>query len=1778
MADKKQPKLPVLPLDLQLLNTMEPSAGSLDPSVRNMEVSNMPLELTSRPLILHSQSQSTSSVSSRASAVRYVSSSSVGESFGHTNVRNPSSKVRADLANISNISIVGGSFPPSANLSQRPRPAVSFYPGANKPVYQKQDLLRQKSEPIHLLASDPMFQKPLENVNLTYSNNKMNTSPIKDATRSQLGHKVQHVDQLGHKLNLIPVDKPPPRVNLNNVIQLQNSQASPLDHITLGIPLPKNQRFNSLLDNLVPVSLPQSPVINQNQSQKPVTQTLVPTSHNQTRHNLVPNHSQKLAPLDPKQLGSLLPVSQNHAVSLLPVHHDQTSSFVQQASNQSPPGGSKSQRVIVTKNLITEKSSGPRPTSYSRKGAQKSLLTSGNKGPRVPCSVSGLSVSSMPDLVARTLNLNKTSPTIERRKQAVKSVNKASVVQKSEGLLNVNCFVNNVAESYGGNTTSTAHGDSDSDEMELLNTVEEEARGKPLTKECATIGKKYYSERKLMRRYVDTRMSSASDDSGVEEEVTETDLSMMLKVHIKRKKRKEELLTNFDKLSSPQPHIEIRGRGRNGRGRGRPTKMEKGSSIDQLNVKRHRLWLAIMKKEIGKAMKARNYNTKEKAGSSKRIATACMRAQRQRAMASQKAMKDAVWRAKRLTREMQTHWRKFEREEKQQKKAKDKVATEQRKMDIDILEAKRQQRKLNFLITQTELYAHFMAKKMGQGVEEQEGDILARLNSDVSDERLRAMDDYDEVKMKEKAKMGAKGAADRHAADRVKHDSSVVKHDNHVLKESMNMQLSMSEAAENAGDRPQPSMFQGTLKPYQLKGMNWLCSLYDQGINGILADEMGLGKTVQALAFLAHVAETYGVWGPFLVITPASTLHNWQQEVARFLPEFKTVPYWGSPQERKVLRGFWTTTNLHTKSASFHLVVTSYQIVITDFKYFSRHAWQYMVLDEAQAIKSASSQRWKMLLEFKCRGRLLLSGTPIQNTMAELWSLLHFVMPALFDSHDEFSEWFSKDIEGHIDGSRGKVDEKQMSRLHLILKPFMLRRIKKDVEHELTDKIEVLLYCPLTIRQRLLYSALKQNIRLEELIAGLGLVGGSVGGGVSSLMNLVMQFRKVCNHPELFERREAKSPFLSSIPQLTLPRLLILGKPKCHAHSPRHSVFRADRVHSSLKNTLTTTEYLEVSESPYSFLRFCDIVPGEAEQLSTNLYRRWLHAAKRTANSLSQAYSWSKDSSTSSPLSLLLPIPHVPPDLIFTGQSSQFLAHRDLTISSMPETVSHRLIRSRLLPTNLLLPGSEDDGSMLTLPEHPHVPHPPIVRHCVPTPCPSFLHYLTPRATALPIQPYSHSRSAEYQVEDHLRVWVGPESSSCGYEELQHGRHATSDLSVLNYHPNPRGGLEASSPPHGWSGIVIPDKQSLISDAGKLFVLDSLLARLKEGGHRVLIYSQMTRMIDLLEEYMSHRQYSYMRLDGSSKIHERRDMVADFQQRQDIFVFLLSTRAGGLGINLTAADTVIFYDSDWNPTVDQQAMDRAHRLGQTRQVTVYRLICKGTIEERILQRAREKSEIQRMVIQGGSFKGKGGDLKPKEVVSLLLDDDEIEKRCRLKAEEEERLEEEKRSGKRPAGQAKNKVKKVKVEEETVEIEGGFEHTKIGDSVIKKSTSEDYLDGPKPLFDFAGDKMGPRKVKGRGGGKRGRPRGSPRGVGRAMDGGVCRGMASDSDGGHQSEDLENLANSPRRGPGRPKRGGIGSALPQGSKLPVVLKNLKGSLPKVVNSHEIKTDFGFYKQAQ
>ncbi|XP_043490017.1 chromatin-remodeling ATPase INO80 isoform X2 [Polistes fuscatus] len=1052
--------------------------------------------------------------------------------------------------------------------------------------------------------------------------------------------------------------------------------------------------------------------------------------------------------------------------------------------------------------------------------------------------------------------------------------------------------------------------------------------------------------------------------------------------------------------------------------RPRGRKKHNNKSPEVMAIRRRKIWVMMSKKELGKVQRAKINNHKEMLISCKKVAQHCMKHWRQKAMQSQKNMKETIWRAKRLTREMQSYWKRYDRVERETRRRLEKEAEEQRKMDVELIEAKRQQRKLNFLITQTELYAHFMSRKLGKASPEEQLRILNQLDEEKNP-RLIGIDDYDSEVMKQKAKKNATEAFDYEKARTKQFDTAAA-----------SQELRLSDTPENL-EHPQPTIFKGNLKGYQLKGMNWLANLYDQGISGILADEMGLGKTVQSIAFLCHVAERYSVWGPFLIISPASTLHNWQQEMARFVPVFKVVPYWGNPQERKILRQFWDTKDLHTKEASFHVVITSYQLVITDYKYFNRIKWQYMILDEAQAIKSTSSMRWKLLLGFSCRNRLLLSGTPIQNSMAELWALLHFIMPTLFDSHDEFNEWFSKDIESHAENKTG-IDEKHLSRLHMILKPFMLRRIKKDVENELSDKIEVMVYCPLTTRQKLLYSALKKKIRIEDLLHY------TVGGGdttpndknfTSNLMNLVMQFRKVCNHPELFERRDAKSPFFMNTQSFEMPALLYtegllhLALPsKNHLLYNKLFIFATAYIHKALHGENQNGLHGNI----FSFSRFINLSPMELNKIFITgiLFRLCLTMIMEKKMRMIRYWNdWYVDDRPLVPKEQMLLLPRkietssqTISDIIFTEkilEGEGLYTHTTHTIHSMPETVAHRILRSskktaiQMLKKGVSSTKTEqgEEIKLTLLPEHPHLPRPSIFRFCQQTTIPAFVHDNYPKVQANPRKLYVSNSSAACAWRRHedcggpfgqTLLWFGYEraiSLSESQDNLNmRVKHRTSTFSY-----EPLGGLSACNPINGWSNIIVPDKQTLVTDAGKLSVLDSLLRRLKEQGHRVLIYSQMTKMIDLLEEYMYHRKHTFMRLDGSSKISDRRDMVADFQKRADIFVFLLSTRAGGLGINLTAADTVIFYDSDWNPTVDQQAMDRAHRLGQTKQVTVYRLICKGTIEERILQRAREKSEIQRMVISGGNFKP--DTLKPKEVVSLLLDDEEIEAKYSQRSEE-----------------------------------------------------------------------------------------------------------------------------------------------------------------------------------
>ena len=394
--------------------------------------------------------------------------------------------------------------------------------------------------------------------------------------------------------------------------------------------------------------------------------------------------------------------------------------------------------------------------------------------------------------VSRTNNLPTTKKPARPRAKSKKEQQKAKM-QKLESNLNVQQILSVIDKKFTNNHKLTCN---DSEvEREYLTSLEKEARGEVLTAEMVSTEDNYYRLHKVCR-YIDLNNFSDDSDQSLSGHINDSYLHNMMKKHLKRKRRKQTLLIIPDQDLEGGQGLDLKMlKGTKGRGRANRSDKTGGAVSDQASVRRHKLWLSIMKKEVSKAGKARNYNSKEKMANAKRLATGCMRVQRVRAMESQRAMKEAFWRAKRLTREMQAHWKKYEREEKQQKKAKEKAAQEQRKHDIELLEAKRQQRKLNFLITQTELYAHFMAGKLGHQSEDTEKMILSRLESDVTDARLQQLDDYDEVEAKAKARESASIAAEKQENMKRNYDEKCGN-------------LNMSEAADHAGDRPQPSIFQ----------------------------------------------------------------------------------------------------------------------------------------------------------------------------------------------------------------------------------------------------------------------------------------------------------------------------------------------------------------------------------------------------------------------------------------------------------------------------------------------------------------------------------------------------------------------------------------------------------------------------------------------------------------------------------------------------------------------------------------------------------------------------------------------------------------------------------------------------------------------------------------------------------------------------------------------------------------------------------------------------------
>ncbi|CAN0907835.1 Chromatin-remodeling ATPase INO80 [Linum grandiflorum] len=1046
------------------------------------------------------------------------------------------------------------------------------------------------------------------------------------------------------------------------------------------------------------------------------------------------------------------------------------------------------------------------------------------------------------------------------------------------------------------------------------------------------------------------------------------------------------------------------------------------SVIEREEIERiRRVWVDIAK-SMPKHQKTFFNDIRKYQNEAKKRSENCQREVKLKVSRSLKLMRTAALRTRKLSRDMLLFWKRVDKEMAELRKKEEKEAAEALKREQELREAKRQQQRLNFLIQQTELYRHFMQDKQSSQPSEPlplEAETMdAEQMGLTSSEVQPGEESPEDAELRKEALKAAQDAVFKQrkltsAFDtecsrlRESVDTEVIANDDSVAGASQ-IDLHNPSTMPVTSTVQTPKLFNGSLKEYQLKGLQWLVNCYEQGLNGILADEMGLGKTIQAMAFLAHLAEEKNIWGPFLVVAPASVLNNWADEISRFCPELKTLPYWGGVQERNILRKNINPKRLYRRDASFHILITSYQILVQDEKWFRRVKWQYMVLDEAQAIKSSTSIRWKTLLSFNCRNRLLLTGTPIQNSMAELWALLHFIMPTLFDSHEQFNEWFSKGIENHAEHG-GTVNEHQLNRLHAILKPFMLRRLKADVTQELTRKTEVTVHCKLSSRQQAFYQAIKNKISLAELFDGSrGYINEKK---LMNLMNIVIQLRKVCNHPELFERNEGSSYlYFGQLPNTLLPPpfgelddihypggqnpitfkipklineetgessrvLLSTAGPGFHRELflRKFNIFSPENVQASIPAESNNSTGLFHRSGAFGLTRLIDLSPTEVAFLAAgSLMEKLLFSMMRWDRQFLDGI-----------------LDDIMEKMDADPLCSQLEAGKVRAVSRMllmPSRSQTSVLRRKLAtgptdsPFEALVVSHQD--RLLSNIEVLHSTY-------------AFI----PKSRAPPISAQCSDRNFSYKMTEQLhqpwlkRLLIGFARTS----ELNGPRKPTAPHPLIeeidSEVPVSRPALQVI---HNIFGSYPPmqsfDPAKLLTDSGKLKTLDILLKRLRAENHRVLLFAQMTKMLNILEDYMNYRKYRYLRLDGSSTIMDRRDMVRDFQDRNDIFVFLLSTRAGGVGINLTAADTVIFYENDWNPTLDLQAMDRAHRLGQTKDVTVYRLICKETIEEKILHRASQKNTVQQLVMTGGHVQGDL--LAPEDVVSLLLDDAQLEQKLK----------------------------------------------------------------------------------------------------------------------------------------------------------------------------------------
>ena len=1050
----------------------------------------------------------------------------------------------------------------------------------------------------------------------------------------------------------------------------------------------------------------------------------------------------------------------------------------------------------------------------------------------------------------------------------------------------------------------------------------------------------------------------------------------------------------------------------------------------------------------------------------------------------------------------------------------------------------------------------------------------------------------------------------------------------------------------------QPYLLNNTLREYQLIGLNWLVALNENKINGILADEMGLGKTIQTIALFAYLAINKGNWGPHLIIVPTTIIVNWEIEFKKWCPSFKILSYFGSQKERKLKRYGWFRPN------SFHVCITSYKLVIQDYSIFKRKRWEYIVLDEAQNIKNFKSKRWQMLLNFHARRKLLLTGTPLQNDIMEIWSYLHFLMPNLFYSNIEFREWFHTQFYNAIHNNAA-LNKQIINSLHSILRPFLLRRLKKDVEKQLPEKIEHVVYCELSRRQKYLYDEYINTDMTQNILKK---------NDYFSIMNVLMQLRKVCNHPDLFDSRDYDSSMLSLfniyfiIPALVFEifkydpmksvnyknlKLFLISNEKLNSYDyieliknfpfnplfelydeitknkvqlfqPKYLIDENDilfKRNYSDNSILAKPNTLEVKDTVMKLMKQMKIndkkgikknakeninnsmdtedqneinsLNEESKEEEDNIYKYQINVPNAVFptnipmiqnSSLSNYNDMFNDIDTSI-------LTNEEPNYLKTVFNSEINRKRNLQIEIKKRLLHTYDINSR---ANLLyrkpIYGNDTLNLMKLTFLFDAINSPLLKNHIVYGQksrkkifgmnfslclnkaykyCNSNKGILrdkdfvkiTELGESEPVVEEVEEIKPKIEIEDlhgNNKLWkklnmnnnnvfdendvyieilkkelneptitkenwiegkynpnvkiimpknfnakkenendedkkkTGENNSNnnsdtkkdkkddsnvfkeplpvnkknsnqnnknndtnntnnntanntppkkyiphikvlsdekvtkdpildINYEQTLFYRHSNPLLNliynpqkylsfcdILFYYfniyipkvisPGPQISISKSnlnfSNSYGiyqtlynnllrvpnvlkylslFKTIKCPDRKLVEYDSGKLIKLGQLLKKLYANKSKALIFTQMTRMLDILEIFLNIHGFTYVRLDGSTKVELRQQIVDKFNNDKKVFCFISSTRSGGIGLNLTGADSIIFYDTDWNPAMDKQAQDRCHRIGQTRTVHIYRLITLSTIEENIFKKSIQKRELNYVVMEDGKF-------------------------------------------------------------------------------------------------------------------------------------------------------------------------------------------------------------------